>query len=95
MTTIDLKDLVAPKFQIGQRLWLVRRDYNQNVEGLYPVTVNRITYAVEIQKVRGEEVRADKTVYHCGSTAYSDSELIASLDELHPNVRNLFQGAAA
>jgi hypothetical protein len=87
MSTIDIKELVKPKFQPGQRVWYVRRDYNQRVEMIAPVTVARVDYVVQIARMNDEEVRIDATIYHCGTQTYGDKELIASLDELQPNER--------
>ncbi|MGX0136316.1 hypothetical protein [Cupriavidus metallidurans] len=80
--SINLAELVKPKFNVGDAVWIVARDYQGFIEGVYPGHVTKVKFEVVITKIDNAEVRQQGVTYHVGNAAYGADNLVTSLSEL-------------
>lgn len=84
-TSINIADLIKPKFEVGQDVWIVDRDYNSRISRIYLHRVSAINFRVEIEQDRqGKEVRKTKLEYVGvnGAGPWVEGQLLASLDDI-------------
>jgi hypothetical protein len=86
--SINIADLVKPKFKPGQVVWVVTRNYNNRIEKIYTMRVNSVGFYVGITNDKGVEKRTVALKYydHHG-TEHFESSLIGSLNEIGDNDR--------
>lgn len=82
--TINIADLVEPKFKLGTAVFVITRGQTDKITNIRPANIDKIGYAVEIGRTReGTEYRKATLCYYerNGSTLY-EGMLVASLDDL-------------
>lgn len=87
--TINIADLVTPKFKPGQDVWVVRREYNGQISGLWPMRIEAVEFAVEITiDKHGAEHRKTTMVYRPrGNAQVTEDQIFASLDDIPEEYR--------
>ncbi|ACR15017.1 hypothetical protein BcepIL02_gp24 [Burkholderia phage BcepIL02] len=81
--TINIADLVKPKFKPGDYVFRIERGERGNIQNIRPVRIAKVNYHVEIARHDGKEVRAEAIIYaDAWNKPYFDHELVASLDDL-------------
>lgn len=86
--TINIADLVRPKFEAGQDVFVIGRDYRGRIESVRPYRIQTIRFTVEIvhdAQRRGNPVSRSQSLRYYMVGAGSDvpeSSIIASLDDL-------------
>lgn len=80
---VNIADLINPKFQPGQTVFHVTRDYNNRVQTIQPRRIESVVFAVYITNDKGVEKRAAKLIYYFANSAEaSESQIVASLNDL-------------
>lgn len=85
---INIADLVKPKFQPGQTVFHVTRDYNNRVQSIQPRRIERVVFAVHITNEKGVEKRAAHLTYYFGNGVEAfESQIVSSLNDLSEHDR--------
>lgn len=91
--TINIADLVQPKFRAGQNVWVVTRNYNGRVESIRPMNIRQIGFTVGIAIEKGIEKRTVALQYFdYSSNPYNESQLIDTLNDLSEEDRKPLVG---
>jgi hypothetical protein len=81
--SINIADLVQPKFKPRQAVWAVARDYNGRVTKIWSVNIKRVGFNVSIYEEKGAEKRAITLHYFdYADNSYPEETLFESLDDL-------------
>ena len=81
--TVNIADLIQPKFKAGQTVFQINRDFNGRISNIRPVYIVKVCALVQITAEKGVEKRSLSMHYVNGSgNEFTEAELIASLDDL-------------
>lgn len=86
--TVNIADLIKPKFEAGQDVFAFGRDYRGRIEWVRPYRVQTIQFVVEIKydnQARGNPVSRSQSLRYFmvgGGCEFQESQLAASLDDL-------------
>ena len=81
--SINIADLIRPKFKPGQTVFRVYREYNRRISEIRPVHIVKVCALVQITSDKGVEQRTMSMHYvnHSGHE-FAESELVANLNDL-------------
>lgn len=81
---ISIADLIKPKFECGQKVFHVSRDYQSKPQHITPRTIETILFIVEIRNDKGVHSRTPKLIYrfHGGVEESCQINIVAKLDDL-------------
>lgn len=86
--TVNIADLIKPKFEAGQTVFAFWRDYRGRIEWVRPYRIQTIQFVVEIKhdnQSRGNPVSRSQSLRYFmagGGSEFYESQLVANLDEL-------------
>lgn len=85
--TVNIADLVKPKFNAGQDVFAFSRDYRGRIEWVRPYRIQTIQFLVDIKydaQSRGNPVTRSQSLryYMNGGAEFHESNLVTSLDDL-------------
>jgi hypothetical protein len=81
--TINIADLVQPKFKAGQTVWVASRDYHSRIQSIRTMNIKQIGFLVSITNEKGIERRAVTLQYIDNQgNPYVEDCLFASLNDL-------------
>lgn len=86
--TVNIADLIKPKFEAGQDVFAFARDYRGRIEWVRPHRITTIRFTVEINYDQGTTRTNPVTrkqslrYFMAGGADFSEDNLVASLDAL-------------
>jgi hypothetical protein len=82
--TINIAELVKPKFKPGQDVWVASREYNNRISHIRPVRISSVDYIVTIMVDKhGAEHRQTTLRYMTiRGEELSEGNLFTSLDDI-------------
>lgn len=91
--TVNIADLIRPKFEAGQEVFAFSRDYRGRIEWVRPYRIQTIQFVVEIKcdnQARGNPVSRSQSLRYfmvSGGSEFREDQLVASLDALSADDR--------
>jgi len=81
--TVNIADLIQPKFKAGQTVFRVYREYNRRISEIRPVHIVKVCALVQITSDKGVESRSMSMHYvNSSGHEFAESELVANLNDL-------------
>ncbi|MDE4918593.1 hypothetical protein ACUXAV_000692 [Cupriavidus metallidurans] len=86
--TVNIADLIKPKFEAGQEVFAFSRDYRGRIESVRPYRIQTIRFVVEIKydnQGRGNPISRSQSLRYFmvgAGSEFQESQLVASLDDL-------------
>lgn len=85
--TVEIADLIKPKFQPGELVYLVRTD-THGVEAVLRVLINEVRYVVSFKRTSGPPYRSANLAYDLlNNGSVSEDRLFKTLDDVARNAK--------